>query len=427
MNKQNENIPGYRQTQVGWLPNEWNLRSLGELGEFKNGISKGKNDFGYGYPFINLMDVFGISKTYSLSVNLGLVNTSIKERQEFSLIKGDVLFVRSSVKPEGVGLTTVIYENIPEATFSGFLIRFRDNNYFDLEYKAHCFFEDRFRRSLLNKSTISANTNINQSALSGILIPLPPLHEQKAIASILSNWDTGIEKTRQLIDQKELRKKALMRQLLAGKKRLPGFTDKWKIKELETILNPISRTVNKPKENFLALGIRSHGKGTFLKEEFEPTKIDMDTLYRVKQNDLILNITFAWEGAVAIAGPHDDGALVSHRFPTFTFNNGEGIVDYFRYVIVQPRFKYMLGLISPGGAGRNRVLSKTDFLKLELKLPNVEEQTAIAKMLMASDKELELLKQKLALLKEQKRGLMQKLLTGKKRVKMSKENEHTIL
>jgi type I restriction enzyme S subunit len=79
----------------------------------------------------------------------------------------------------------------------------------------------------------------------------------------------------------------------------------------------------------------------------------------------------------------------------------------------------MLDLISPGGAGRNRVMSKKDFLKLDIKLPEIEEQSAIANVLQCTDDELQLLKKKLEQLKEQKKGLMQVLLTGKKRLKIN--------
>ena len=145
----------------------------------------------------------------------------------------------------------------------------------------------------------------------------------------------------------------------------------------------------------------------------------MDKFYVVRPNDLIVNITFAWEQAIAIVRPEDDGALASHRFPTFTFIDRKGHADFFRFFILQPRIKYMLELISPGGAGRNRVMSKSDFIKLEFLLPDYEEQTAIAQVLQAADKEIQLLKAKTELLKEQKKGLMQVLLTGKKRMKLN--------
>jgi len=95
--------PGYKQTEIGEIPEDWNVRTLGQFGELKNGINKGKTDFGHGLPFVNLLDVFGIIKVSNDS-EFGLVNSTDTERKVYSLKKGDVLFVRSSVKPEGVGL-----------------------------------------------------------------------------------------------------------------------------------------------------------------------------------------------------------------------------------------------------------------------------------------------------------------------------------
>lgn len=182
-------------------------------------------------------------------------------------------------------------------------------------------------------------------------------------------------------------------------------------------LIPTIREVDKPKSNYTALGIRSHVKGTFLKPDFDPNTIAMEKLYNVKQDDLIVNITFAWEGAIAIVKKEDEGAFVSHRFPTYTFDRKVVIHDFFQYIIIQKRIRYFLGIISPGGAGRNRVLSKKDFLKLKWKLPSVKEQKIIASVLINYDNEITLLKNKLNQIKEQKKGLMQQLLTGKTRVK----------
>jgi len=241
---------------------------------------------------------------------------------------------------------------------------------------------------------------------------------QKAIAQVLSTADAAIHTTEKLIDQKELQKKWLMQQLLSGKKRLKGFENtKWKIQPLEKFIKPILREVPKPDIPYLGIGLRSHGKGTFLKHDEKPEKNSMDTFYVVRPNDLIVNITFAWEQAIAIVRPEDDGALASHRFPTYTFIEEKGHPDFFRFYILQPRMKFMLEMISPGGAGRNRVMSKSDFIKLEFLLPEYKEQAAIAQVMQAADKEISLLKLKAEKLREKKKGLMQQLLTGKIRIK----------
>ncbi len=114
--------------------------------------------------------------------------------------------------------------------------------------------------------------------------------------------------------------------------RFPEFEDQWREKKLDDFLTSTLREVNKPNENYLAIGIRSHCKGTFQKPDSEPDKIAMDKLYVVRENDLIINITFAWEGAIAIVKTEDDGGLVSHRFPTYTFKQDVSSPNFFRYI-----------------------------------------------------------------------------------------------
>lgn len=260
---------------------------------------------------------------------------------------------------------------------------------------------------------------INKTDFENTYIKFPPLPEQEKIAEILGTWDNAIENVQAIIDRLKLRNKGLAQQLLTGKKRLKGLDGEWRKETLNHFISYSPRPVPKPSSPYLALGLRSHGKGIFHKEAFDPKAIDMDTLYAVKANDLVINITFAWEHAVAIAKEIDEGGLVSHRFPTYTFIKGKSEAAFFKFFILQSRFKYLLDLISPGGAGRNRVMSKKDFLKLEITIPNYNEQRAIAQVLNVADQEMKVNQIKLENLKKQKEGLMQQLLTGKTRVKTS--------
>lgn len=242
----------------------------------------------------------------------------------------------------------------------------------------------------------------------------PSLQYQREASEILTIWDDAIHKTDSLITAKERRKKALMQQLLTGKRRSCIRKKlKWRKYCLEDFLIPKLRPVPRPDDSYTALGIRSHGKGTFLRGVEKPEDVMMDTLYEVKKDDLIVNITFAWEGAIALVPKKHEGALVSHRFPTYTFRHDVVIPDYFRYVILSKRFVFDLGIASPGGAGRNRVLDKEEFLKIQVSLPGVDEQSMIASILDACDEELRLLRDQLAAFRRQKQGLMQQLLTGK--------------
>ena len=132
-------------------------------------------------------------------------------------------------------------------------------------------------------------------------------------------------------------------------------------------------------------------------------------LYVVKENDLIVNITFAWESAIAIVKKEDEGGLVSHRFPTYTFDEKISNSKYFQYVIIQKRFRIMLDLISPGGAGRNRVMSKKDFLTLKWELPCIEEQNKIANFLSSIDTKIQQTQKQLESSKEFKKALFQQM------------------
>lgn len=197
---------------------DWEVRKLGEVGSFKNGINKGEEDFGFGFPFVNLMDVFG--KTVVESSGFGLINSTQIDRKVYNLQEGDVLFIRSSVKPEGVGLTAIIDSEIRDTVYSGFLIRFRDNDFLDKEFKKHCFSVESFRKKVMGSATVSANTNINQNSLSQLEISFPGKSEQKRIGTILNNIDSEINSIGNKLSKALLLKQGMMQELLTGRTRL---------------------------------------------------------------------------------------------------------------------------------------------------------------------------------------------------------------
>ena len=241
----------------------------------------------------------------------------------------------------------------------------------------------------------------------------PAKEEQKKIANFLSSVDKKIDLLKEKHALLEQYKKGVMQKLLSQEIRFKDesgnyFSD-WQEKTLAQVLELQVREIPKPNEKYLALGIKSHMKGTFQKPNFNPESIMMDKLFIVRPNDLIVNITFAWEGAIAIAKNDDDGGLVSHRFPTYTFKEGESSHRYFKHIIMLKRFKYMLDLISPGGAGRNRVLSKKEFLKLKWNFPSIEEQLKIADFLDVLDNKIELVAEQIEQTQTFKKGLLQQM------------------
>ena len=393
------NETDYKDSLLGKIPSDWIIKELSEVVDFLDGRRKPIKD-------TDRAKINGIYPYYGASGIIDYVNDYIFD-EELILLGEDGANIINRSSPLAFKVDGKIWVNNhahvlrPQKGYSiGFLTEFLESIKYD------------------KYNTGTAQPKLNKEVCSSIPIKCPSLLEQRAIAQLLTTWDNAITKTQSLIAQKEQRIKWLMQQLLTGKKRLKGFENtKWRIQPLDNFIKSVVREVDKPKDPYLGIGLRSHGKGTFLKHDEQPEKNSMDKFYVVKPNDLIVNITFAWEQAIAIVKPEDDGALASHRFPTFTFIARKGHPDFFRFLILQPRMKYSLDLISPGGAGRNRVMSKSDFIKLEFLLPEYEEQTAIAHILQTADKEIQLLKSKMEKLKEQKKGLMQQLLTGKKRLK----------
>ncbi|AZN33973.1 restriction endonuclease subunit S [Pseudoalteromonas sp. Xi13] len=258
-----------------------------------------------------------------------------------------------------------------------------------------------------------AQSNISQDIIKKVPLAIPNINEQEKISDFFTVLDSKLSKLKEKYTLTIQYKKAVMQKLFKQELRFKdengnAFPD-WQEKKMGQVINPEIREIAKPNEKYLALGIRSHMKGTFQKPGSDPEAVAMDKLFVVRPNDLVVNITFAWEGAIAIAKVEDDGGLVSHRFPTYTFKKNEATHRFFKHIIQLKRFKYMLDLISPGGAGRNRVLSKSEFLKLKWDFPSVKEQEKIADFLDTLDKKLDALSEQIDLTQTFKKGLLQQM------------------
>lgn len=132
-----------------------------------------------------------------------------------------------------------------------------------------------------------------------------------------------------------------------------------------------------PRDGYVRMGVRSHAKGTFLTEVEPGQQIEEQELSKVKADNLVVNIVFAWEHAVAITSVDDAKALVSHRFPQFSFHD-DMEPGFFRYAILDEAFRWHLWLASPSGAGRNKTLNVGTMLEYEFSVPKKAEQAKIA-------------------------------------------------
>ncbi|WP_029997728.1 restriction endonuclease subunit S [Streptococcus suis] len=190
---------------------DWELRKLGELGTLKNGMNFSKDAMGTGFPFINLQNIFG-KNVVDIS-QLGLAMASSIQLKNYNLQKGDVLFVRSSVKLEGVGEAAIVPKNLEDTTYSGFIIRYRDSFGMDNNFKRYTFGTNNIRNQIMSQATDSANKNISQQVLAELDILVPSLPEQEAIGTFFSTLDRHITLHQRKLEKLKNLKKALLNEL----------------------------------------------------------------------------------------------------------------------------------------------------------------------------------------------------------------------
>lgn len=413
----------FQKTEVGFIPKDWELVSLGQIGNFKNGINKSKEDFGYGSPFVNLLKVFG--KNYiDKSIELGLVNANYIDKQLYSLKKGDVIFVRSSVKPSGVGLTILVKEDLPNVVFSGFLIRYRDNGKISNDYKIHCFYEEGFRQRLISNSTVSANTNINQEVLKRLLIALPSTEaEQAAIATVLNDADALITQLEKLIAKKRAIKQGAMQKLLKPK-------EGWIVKRMGDIFKFLN-TANNSRADLAESGeveyIHYGDIHTRWNCFLDGSKNELPFIDKAKVN----SVPFLEDGDLVIADASEDyeglatcveiknigkRKIVAGLHTLLLRGDKNIIADGFKgYLRNYHGVKDTLIRLSTGVSVFG--ISKTNLKEVELSIPpTVEEQTHIVQILSDMDAQIEALEKKLDKYKMLKQGMMQTLLTGRIRL-----------
>lgn len=190
--------------------------------------------------------------------------------------------------------------------------------------------------------------------------------------------------------------------------RFSGFDNEWKKQKFDDILEKYEDPVATPHDGYERLGVRSHVKGTFHSYVAPGAELETAQMHRVAANKLLFNITFAWEHAVAITDEADEGKLVSHRFPQFTFAP-EMDPKFFRYVVADDKFRYHLWLSSPGGAGRNRVLNIPEMMEYQAYLPEHAEQTRLANWFSHLDELIVLHQSKLEKLQNLKLSMLEKM------------------
>jgi type I restriction enzyme S subunit len=409
------NKPGYKNTPLGWIPEDWTVKEFGSVViKSQYGVSNPTANNG-NYPIVGMKNI----QNGELHLNqLSRIQIDEADIENLRLKQNDFLFNRTN-SYDLVGKSVLVDRDVA-ATFASYLVRFKiDEEKADPKFICYFFntsIADKKLKAIATKAVGQAN--INPTILQKrFAIPLPPLPEQQRIAAILSTWDAAIAKEMQLIDAIQTHQCALMRQLLSGKRRLKGFEVEWKKVPISDIAEEVS-IKNKFDKNIIVLSCTKYD-GLVPSLEYFGRKIYSDDLrtYKIVPKDHFAYATnHIEEGSIGYQDKYDEG-LISPMYTVFSTNN-QVIDNFFAFRLLKTQ-QYILEYRRrmEGSIDRRGGLRWDEFSKIELNLPPPVEQTAIAAILRTSDREIQFHRRHLAALQRQKKSLMQVLLTGKLRVK----------
>lgn len=407
---------GYKKIKgIGWIPNEWDILELGNIMSFKNGLNYGKNDTG---EEIKILGVGDFQKTFYLNTdNLNKIKYSDLD-ENYLLKNGDLIFVRSNGNKELIG--RVLYcENIEEKiTYSGFTIRGRlnSNNFIDKYCAYYCSLNLVKKQYMKNGGGTNIN-NLSQEILSNVKLTKPTIKEQEKIVTIISTFDRLIDLKEKLLQEKKIIKKGLMQQLLTGKKRLKEFENQEK--NIKRLKNYLQECTFKNKNNAIKRVLSVTNSKGFIEqsEKFDRTiaSADVSEYKIVKNGEFGYNPSRVNVGSIDLLKNFDEG-LLSPMYVVFKVKEDNLLPAYLYQYFKSHNFYEDMKNYLQGSVRQN--LNFKALCQMTVFIPSIEEQQAIANILTTADKEIYLLEEKLEILREQKKGLMQNLLTGKVRVKV---------
>ena len=405
------NIPhGYKATALGIIPQEWEVRSLDYFGDIYSGGTPDTEVAEYwngDIAWCTPSDITKLDTKYIESTEVKITAKGLKESSATLLPpRSIVVCTRATIGSAAICNTEI-------ATNQGFknIITNETANpewlYYNIIYS---------KPRLVRLGCGSTFLEVSKKDFSRFKIVAPLLEEQRKIAEVLGVWDEAIEKQARLIEKLALRKRGLMQRLLSAKLRLPGFSDPWqKVKFCELFTKSI-KTAD-PLTKYEVLSVTKEGivaqKSYFNKDIASE---DTSKYIVVERGDLAMSGLNFWMGSCHILTNFNEG-IISPAYKVFKVTEHNNI-NFIRDFVRSSMFLQALQGCSVIGASIvRRNLDKEMLYEWTFKIPSLKEQTAIAKVLTAADREIELAKEKHERLRHQKRGLMQQLLTGKKRVK----------
>jgi len=397
------------------IPSDWRILTLGDIATTQYGLTAASGSDGE-TAIVGMKDVVD---GYVRFDDLPLVLVGEEERGKYELQEYDILFNRTN-SPALVGKTGIVDQEPPlPAVFASYLVRVRvDAAKAEPTYLNHFMNSRSSRRQLWGLATLGVSqANINPSELrSRLLVPLPSIKEQQRIAGILCTWDRAIRKVEHLMGLKTELRRALAQRLLTGAWRFPGFSRTWEGCRLGDVFVERKETGGNTNE-LLAL---TANRGVIPRDEVErrdSSSSDKSNYKRVRPGDIVYNTMRMWQGVSALSRLE---GIVS---PAYTVCVPDERLDpvFVSYLFKLPRLVDLFRRHSQGLVDDTLTLRFTHFAQLSVVIPEVPEQRRIAAALDTLSREIQLLEVELDLLKNQKRGLAQKLLAGEVRVPVGGE------
>ena len=341
------------------------------------------------------------------------------ERTIYYLKPGDIL-LNEGQSLELVGRSAIYDGKQNEYCFQNTLIRFRPStnisSQFALQVFRHFLHTGKFA-AIAARTTSIAHLGVERFA--SMHMPLPPLAEQKAIAGVLSAWDRAIGQATALIAAKKRLKQGLMQQLLTGKRRFKGFKGEWRECQIGDVLQEVRRYVTVEDDTqYRLVSVRRNSGGLFDREPRPGREIGYSKLMTVEDGDFLIARRQVIHGAMTIVRKRFHGALVSDAYATLVpKRKGDLHMPFLDVLSRMPRMYYSAFRCSYGVAIEKMVFHLEWFLRETIHIPpTIDEQVKLASMFTDADREIKHLQRRVTSLQKQKRGLMQKLLTGEVRV-----------
>lgn len=402
-----EKKDGYKKIKgIGWIPEEWEVSSVGESCNIKNNLRKPISE-------LERRKIQGKYPYYGPTKILDYINECEIEGKNVLIGEDGDHFLKYRDQS-----MTLLVEGMYNVNNHAHILHGTDKCL--TEWIFH-FFRHRSLFSNLTRQG-AGRYKLTKDALSKLSIVLPSIAEQEKISKILSTWDDAINKTKASIEEKKIIKKGLMQQLLTGNKRLKEFgVEDWKEVKLKKVLkkrNKISEITNEIPLYSLTIEDGVTPKTDRYNREFLVKQSDKK--YKiVEYNDIVYNPANLRFGAISL-NKNKDKVLVSPIYEiVFISDNEKYDVNFISYILTSPRQIAIFSTKTQGTLVERMSVKIDTFLNTDIKVPSTfSEQNAIANILTTADKEISLLEEKLEILREQKKALMQNLLTGKVRVKV---------